>query len=70
VDDRVWVPTVFTKNRDRLLEAEGGRATRPRARRSVFPEISKPIRRKLAVSDGMLDVLVAEIVFPSVKVAR
>jgi transposase len=22
VDDRVWVPTVFTKNRDRLLEAE------------------------------------------------
>src|ERR1700731_1194160 len=25
VDDRVWVPTVFTKNRDRLLEAEGAR---------------------------------------------
>jgi transposase len=22
IDDRVWVPTVFTKNRDRLLEAE------------------------------------------------
>jgi hypothetical protein len=31
-------------------------------RRSVFPEVSKPIRRKLTVSDGMLDVLVAEIV--------
>ena len=28
----------------------------------VFPEVSKPIRRKLAVSDGVLDVLVAEIV--------
>jgi transposase len=25
VDDRVWVPTVFTKNRDRLLEAEVAR---------------------------------------------
>jgi hypothetical protein len=24
-DDRVWVPTVFTKNRDRLLEAEVAR---------------------------------------------
>ena len=22
MDDQVWVPTVFTKNRDRLLEAE------------------------------------------------
>jgi transposase len=25
VDDPVWVPTVFTKNRDRLLEADGAR---------------------------------------------
>ena len=25
VDDQVWVPTVFTKNRDRLLEAEVAR---------------------------------------------
>ena len=25
VDDPVWVPTVFTKNRDRLLEAEVAR---------------------------------------------
>ena len=25
MDDRVWVPTVFTKNRDRLLEAEVAR---------------------------------------------
>jgi putative ABC transport system substrate-binding protein len=49
----------------------GNRPARPAAdRRSVFPEVSKPIRRKLAVSDGMLDVLVAEIVFPSVKVDR
>jgi transposase len=24
VDEAVWVPTVFTKNRDRLLEAELG----------------------------------------------
>ena len=32
VDDQVWVPTVFTKNRDRLLEAavarNFGRASR------------------------------------------
>jgi hypothetical protein len=49
----------------------GNRPARPAAdRRSVFPEVSKPIRRKLAVSDGMLDVLVAGIVFPSVKVDR
>jgi transposase len=25
VDEAVWVPTVFTKNRDRLLEAEVAR---------------------------------------------
>jgi hypothetical protein len=25
VDDRVWVPAVFTKNRDRLFEAEVAR---------------------------------------------
>jgi transposase len=25
VDDPVWVPTVFTKNRDRLLDAEVAR---------------------------------------------
>jgi hypothetical protein len=43
--------------------ALAGRAARPAAyRRSVFPEVSKPIRGKLAASDGMLDVLVAEIV--------
>src|SRR5262245_35947980 len=29
VDDRVWVPTVFTKNRDRLLEAEVARKSWP-----------------------------------------
>jgi hypothetical protein len=32
-----------------------------------FPELSKPIRRKLAVSDGVLDVLVAEIVLQQVN---
>src|SRR5262249_16244327 len=43
--------------------AEPPAHARPAAdRRSVFPEISKPIRRKLAVSDGVLDVLVAAIV--------
>jgi hypothetical protein len=25
IDEAVWVPTVFTKNRDRLLEAEVAR---------------------------------------------
>jgi transposase len=27
VDEPVWVPTVFTKNRDRLLEADMARAS-------------------------------------------
>jgi hypothetical protein len=28
----------------------------------ISPEVAKPVRRKLGVSDGVLDVLVAEIV--------
>ena len=53
---------------DRVHELGDGDATQsPRYfqaadRRSVFPEVSKPIRRKLAVSDGVLNVLVAQIV--------
>jgi transposase len=29
IDDRVWVPTVFTKDRDRLLEGEVAEADGP-----------------------------------------
>ena len=34
---------------------------RPLARQSVLPEAPEPVRGKLGVSHGMLDILVAEI---------
>ena len=48
VDDRVWVPTVFTKNRDRLLEAEVARKFL--AERLAF---GRPLFRRRHASSGL-----------------
>ncbi len=34
IDDHIWVPTVFTKNRDRLLSTSPSRRSRPARHRS------------------------------------
>jgi transposase len=54
VDDPVWVPTVFTKNRDRLLEAEVARKFLAKlspikrcehcSRTSIFPSTAPRLR--------------------------
>ena len=36
---------------------------------SVAPEIAEPIQRQLGIADGMLDALVAQVVFKSPSVA-
>jgi transposase len=45
VDDRVWVPTVFTKNRDRLLEAE--------VAASASLAFGRPLFRRRHASSGL-----------------
>src|SRR5262249_37797358 len=56
VDDRVWVPTVFTKNRDRLYEREArpGICAPPRLRvASASLAFGRPLFRRRHAGSGL-----------------
>ena len=56
VDDRVWVPTVFTKNRDRAARSRGGAQIPGRAARSwasASLAFGRPLFRRRHAGSGL-----------------
>jgi len=51
----------MVSGQERALDGATELPRRPVARQSVLPEASEPVRRKLCVAHGVLDISVAEV---------